>query len=315
MSDSAHTSPSDPDPQPDPHKPTNSTDQPPALERELTGNLPCVVCGYDLKGLSILATCSECGTAVRATILAVVDPHARELIPLHRPRRIAIGLLLWSGGALLASLIAWIPELTHLIDTANAPTPNVATPVTVALILSAIGAASLIRPHARVATRTTALAAGAVLAYIPLILIANQLLGPLQTANYDGLLGTWPPDRTRTIARLFLAAVLMAMTLAIRPSARILVARCLVLRTGRVDRQTLLALAASAGLVAIGDMIALIPEAAPGTVTRLLVTVIIATGSVLFTFGLVGTVIDSYRIAGAIRRPGPTLGQLLDHDP
>src|SRR5436190_23878239 len=71
-----------------------------ALGRQLRGDLPCVACGYNLKGLSIRSVCPECGTPVRATILSVVDPHAAELTPIRLPALVALGLLFCAAGAL-----------------------------------------------------------------------------------------------------------------------------------------------------------------------------------------------------------------------
>ena len=64
------------------------------LASELTGDLPCVRCGYNLRGLSIREHCPECDAPVRATILALVDPRASELKPLRRPRLTGWGLVL-----------------------------------------------------------------------------------------------------------------------------------------------------------------------------------------------------------------------------
>src|SRR5262245_48877512 len=78
-----------------------------AIARELTGDLPCVRCRYNLRGLSVRAPCPECGTPVRATLLAVVDPFAGELQPVSRPRLIVAGLIAWSLGGFGSALCVW----------------------------------------------------------------------------------------------------------------------------------------------------------------------------------------------------------------
>src|SRR3954470_14312241 len=112
-----------PDPQ---HTPGGAPKAPPPLDavraesdiaRELTGNLPCVTCRYNLRGLSIKSVCPECGTAVRAAILAAVDPYAPILQPLYAPRLAATGLMLWAGGALAAGLLTWSLRLADLFAT------------------------------------------------------------------------------------------------------------------------------------------------------------------------------------------------------
>ncbi|MBL8760751.1 MAG: hypothetical protein JNL50_05545, partial [Phycisphaerae bacterium] len=56
--------------------------RPELLARELTGDLRCAKCAYNLKGLSVRSVCPECGLAISATLLAKVDPHAAELRPI-----------------------------------------------------------------------------------------------------------------------------------------------------------------------------------------------------------------------------------------
>ncbi len=69
------------------------------LSRELAGDLPCIQCGYNLRGLTVKGMCPECGTSVRATLLAVVDPMAGEFRPISFPRLTAYGMLVWSHAA------------------------------------------------------------------------------------------------------------------------------------------------------------------------------------------------------------------------
>jgi len=78
------------------------------LDRELGGELPCSVCHYELRGLSIRGVCPECGTAVRATILFRVDPMADEFRPLTSPWFTAQSLVLWSIGGLVAAVGFWL---------------------------------------------------------------------------------------------------------------------------------------------------------------------------------------------------------------
>lgn len=82
----------------------------------LSGALPCLVCKYDLQGLSVRGVCPECGAAVRATILYAVDPHADAFQPLPNPRLNALGLLLWPGGALAAALLSWLPRIADFVE-------------------------------------------------------------------------------------------------------------------------------------------------------------------------------------------------------
>src|SRR6185295_10238912 len=84
----------------------------PRLALELTGDLPCVRCKYNLRGLTVKGMCPECGTSVRTTILAKIDPLAKELRPLHFPRLTSLGLIVWAWSALAAALCNWALRLS-----------------------------------------------------------------------------------------------------------------------------------------------------------------------------------------------------------
>lgn len=74
-----------------------ATDEP-VVAATLTERLTCAACGYDLRGLSVLDRCPECGLRIATSILAVVDPRAQEFEPIRKPKLVAFGLLTWSGG-------------------------------------------------------------------------------------------------------------------------------------------------------------------------------------------------------------------------
>ncbi|MEL6741370.1 MAG: hypothetical protein AAFP26_12000, partial [Planctomycetota bacterium] len=77
------------------------------LAGRLGGDLRCMRCAYDLAGLSITSSCPECGLAIKATLLSVVDPKAEVLAPLVRPLLVAWSLVLWSLGGVLLVLAGW----------------------------------------------------------------------------------------------------------------------------------------------------------------------------------------------------------------
>ena len=76
----------------------------------LTGDLPCIGCGYDIRGLSVLSQCPECGLAVRATVLHRVDPSAEALRPMPTPRLTSLGIVAWTGFGLLTAIMLWAPR-------------------------------------------------------------------------------------------------------------------------------------------------------------------------------------------------------------
>jgi hypothetical protein len=303
-------------------------DSPLNLAVSLVGRLPCVVCRYDLRGVSILGVCPECGTAVRATLLAVVDPLADELNPIDRPRTVARGLLTWVGALSLAGLLAaWgaIHQLVTLWESGqSADLPRWMPWIVAALVLVAGGGATfLTRPHARVPSSYTLAAWTGVTAHLPLAAIALMLgrLHPMTPGTVrpgSDVLGpfavAWDPAPDRSILRTLAGLIGLLIIVSMRPVARVLVARSLAIRTGRVDRQTMLATAAAILVFLAGDLIGLFARNTRGIVGEwglLAAITLMVFGGVLLGLGLLGSLVDAVRIARSVVRPGPSLRQVI----
>jgi hypothetical protein len=275
------------------------------LGRELGGDLPCVVCGYNLRGLSIRGVCPECGSGVRATILAVVDPHATILRPIYLPRFVAGGLVVWALSGLVIAIVLWWPHFAAAaaVSFHRVPAPDLSLLLVALVACWAAGAASLVRPHGGIPWWYTVAAVCALALHAPM---GWALLHLYRT--------DWPASAAGT-RRVFVAmACLAAIFVLLRPTARLLVARSLLLRSGRVDRQTLYGMAAAALLVAIGHGIirfSVVGWVGGQVVVRVLGVALLVIGAALLTLGLIGCVIDSVRIARAILRPRRTLKQVL----
>jgi hypothetical protein len=102
--------------------------------------------------------------------------------------------------------------------------------------------------------------------------------------------------------------------LLLRPNARLLVARSLALRTGRVDRQTILAIVAAAIIAGIGEVllgVAARRVGVPADTARLAGEILVPAGWALVTLGMVGSFIDAVRISRAILMPAPTLHDVI----
>lgn len=280
------------------------------IARNLLGDLPCVGCRYNLRGLSISGVCPECATPIRATILAVVDPHAAELKPLTHPRLVACGIVLWTGGAFLALCAAWAWTAGGLLPPGHWLLH--AKPLTLAgIAVSFLGSLVLIRPQASVARRDTILGGVGSLLYIPLS--ATFLVS---TAHDTAYLSGAKASTDWMLARAAFLLLVSAIAICFRPNARLLVARSLLLRSGRVDRQTLYATAGAAAAGALGTGILWSAHLVPQFLLplRLAGLGVIIVSAILLTIGVFGALVDSVRIARAVLRPSPSPQQLF-HTP
>lgn len=297
------------------------------LAVSLKGDLPCVQCGYELRGVSILGVCPECGTAVRATLLAVIDPLAQELQPIARPRLVAAGLLMWVGGFCLAGVLVCGSLIRQLLmawslGEAVGPPRWQAWALAPLVLIAGVGALLVARPHDHVSRRDTLMAVLAALLHLPLA-GAGVMLSNLHTQGWGAKSGSmaigplavvWEPSPDRTLLRLAAGAAGLGVIVFMRPVTRVLVARSLAIRTGRVDRQTLLATAAAIVMVMAGDSLGLLARTLGGTASEWLLlaaVTVLAFGSLLLFIGLFSSLVDSVRIARAIVRPGPSMHQVI----
>lgn len=295
--------------------------EPPAsgseLDLDLRGALPCLNCGYELQGLSVRGQCPECGLAIRATILHRVDPKAEAFRPMPTPRLTAEAVFLWPALGLVAAMGGWLARAgdaaEQWIGAGALPAGWVGLATVIAAGISGLAAIALVYPVAQTPRRAVLAAGLGALAYIPLVLSLwwiQMKIDPARPAPYFEAAAS-PP---RLMWRLGLDGSLLVILLGLRPNARALVARSLVLRTGRVDRQTIYATAAAVGIAAAGDLIRLVSTTltpAQGQLIEGAGTLLVLVGSILLTMALAGATVDGWRVRRAIRTPSPTLEQLF----
>lgn len=294
------------------HHPQPSTDEP-LVAATLTERLTCVACGYDLRGLSVLDRCPECGLRIATSILAVVDPRATEFEPIRRPRLTAIGLMVWSVGGLLAAACVWTLRAAELPALRNDPhllgqstEQGLAIVGSVFVLVSGIGAVALVRPTNRMPSRGVRWAMMGVALYVPLAIAFYYLHGVVDGAAASPYFERLPGSE-RVLARGVELALISGVVLLLRENARTLAARSAILRTGRVDRQTMYAVALAAGIGLIGDLVRLASGSATGALADVLSIAgvsIVVIASALLTLGLAGAALDCVRIARALFRSG-----------
>lgn len=252
---------------------------------------------------------------MRATVLHRVDPGAEALRPMPTPWLTSIGILLWTGCGFFAALTLWAPRISDFLDEVSAGQiafdAGWSTPLAFALVLaSGAGLIGMVRPVVGAPARMAYMGVGAFLLY-GLIALAVHNVAALSGTQAPYLASDPSPERIWW--RLAASASVTAMLLLIRPSARELVKRSLVLRTKRVDRQTIYATVGALSVTALGDALRLAgaqgfgPEHWLDWVGGLVVLV----GSVLVTMAIGGAALDGWRIAHSILVPSPSPAQAL----
>jgi hypothetical protein len=291
------------------------------VARRLKGDLPCIACGYNLKQLSVLDVCPECGTPVRATVLSVVDPYASVLQPVRFPWLVASGLVVWSAAALAAALITWVLRAVDVVAVLSESQIRLAPLALLGAICTAgsgMASAVLVRPHAKVPAWQSVLAACGVLTSLGAAWMYWRIQGVHDPVHVRPFLESVTAQPARAWLRIETNGLLIVSLLLLRPAARMLAARSLVLRMGRVDRQTMLAMATALAVATVGDFCrlgALVSAEPFVTALNTLGLVLIAIGSMLFTVGLFGVLTDCIRIARVIVRPPASLSDVVEDSP
>jgi len=257
---------------------------------------------------------------IATSILAIVDPRAREFEPIRNPKWVAFGLLTWSIAALLAAACVWtlraaeLPALgnnPHLLSEASVRT--LAGIGVVCVLASGVGAISLVRPTKRMSPMGSRLALLGVVLYVPLAATFWILHGQLDVSLASPYFARLP-DAERVLVRAVELLLIAGIMLSLRTNARTLAARSAILRTGRVDRQTMYAVAVTAGLGVLGDLIRLWATESNGAVGQVLSiagTTLVVIASALLTMGMAGAAIDCARIARALLRSGRRITSLV----
>lgn len=87
----------------------------------LKRSLLCSRCGYDLKALAADGDCPECSEPIRLTIIETVDPAARRLPPIERPRAVGNAIVGVATFLLLAIVCAVLVLISRTSATVYVP--------------------------------------------------------------------------------------------------------------------------------------------------------------------------------------------------
>lgn len=289
---------------------------PSGIAFELGGDLPCARCRYNLRGLSIRAVCPECAVPVRATLLAVVDPLADELRPVRARLATATGVALWPIGGIVCMIAMWGMELVPLVSqqAGYRAADSLRWASVLGVAISALGACALVLPHAGIRVRDSVQAGVGVLltGLVGWLLYRGLVMG--DAGSSMSFFDLTPAEPSRHVWRALVMMLSAIAIVALRPNARVLASRSLLMRSGQVDRQTLRVLAVVVVLGMLPDAAILSIREQPGEVADLVrigaksVTLLTA---VLFTMGLFGVLIDCLRLRGVILEPPLSLRSLL----
>lgn len=279
----------------------------PELAAVLSGELLCWSCKYDLTGLSVTSQCPECGTPVRATLLAIVDPEATSFVPLKSPALSAIGLVIWSGAALLAVLsvlLLRVSDLSFELLAMNESMRHFGVLVPVLTGLSGLGALAFIRPHNAVRAVVSIRSTAAVLLNAPLIWLLWDLHVRFDVMFGAPYFGDPINVRDRVVRRIGIGLLVLMIALLLRPGVREFAKRSVLLRTGQLSRQTVLALASAVLITLVGDFVHIASMRWPVMQSVIVDTIwmaLVVIGSAMILIGFIGMFIDSLRLFPVLR--------------
>jgi hypothetical protein len=248
----------------------------------------------------------------------VVDPLAAELAPIYSPRLLFTALCIWSCATLAGCVLVWTIRALEFTTAGGTQPQLIAWLGPAACVLICIAAVALVpmaRPHARLEPGTTIGVLVAVFAYVTLaglwwiifVSMDRQTLSLFASATAD--------DGKRTMLRLACGAATAVAVLGLSRCWKSLQSRSVLMRSGRLDRQSTPSLLAAIGIAAAGDIIWLLfkPEqetSIEGSLVRIISIALVGVGSMLLTVGIVAIAIDVIKLRPVILAPPLTFDDM-----
>jgi hypothetical protein len=294
-----------------PYEPSDRED---AIESaSIRRSLPCIGCGYQLRGLPVGGTCPECGVPVIRTVMAVIDPMASGLPSLRRPRVVANGLFgLVACIAAAGILLVPRPLAARLELVTGAPAgrwmhlaPTWLPYAAAACLLLALAFVAVIAPPPGEEEAGASVTRG-------IRRLRTGLLAWAGAAAGFGVLDVRPPFDPAGQGLFLLMAAGAAWTFyALRGTVRVIGERSRQYRTGRGGRQGFREMAAAAGGVALGQLATRAGEHFGFDLLTFVGLVLAWVSVVMLLVGLVYMVVNAAWIRHALMSPPPTLAELL----
>lgn len=274
-------------------------------------SLPCVGCGYQLRGLSLDAACPECGRLVSDTVGAVLDPAASGLPQLRNPRSVGLGLLAVVSTIALGAVLLVARPLAGRIEgyTGAVPgrwlqlAPGWVPFAAAASFGAALAAVWLLAPPP--GAREQLVAVGIRRLRSGLLVLAAGSLGL-------GILDPIPPldARERVVLGVMGGAAVWTLY-ALRRVTRVIGDRSRAYRTGRGARQGFRELVAAVIGVVVGDGAAAVGRAAELELVAMMGLLVAWVSIFMLLVGLAYLVVNAGWILRALVSPPPTLAAIL----
>jgi hypothetical protein len=261
--------------------PTDAAGSVGSLAIDLAGPLPCVGCKYDLRGLSITASCPECDTPVRATLVRVLAPDSQEAAALRAPAFVSWSLVAWAAcGALSAACVLALHALAWMGLLASPLWTLLGMLGVASCALNAACVLAMFRPfRAKDTTLSDVMLGVACLACVPACIALYVLVVERQGWTYTR--DWWLQIRS------LMGVCVVLMLLCVRPTLRMLASRAWVREQRPKDRQTTFSLALVVGLGVVALLgIAASPLASDAILASMLSHTIVLLVLLLLTLGL-----------------------------
>jgi len=280
------------------------------LERTLiAAELRCARCSYNLRGLSPLGVCPECGQDIWTTLVRTVDPAASRLPKLTNPRAVAWSIL-WimlcaSAAALLLAYAAVRDALNHTMSGLLAiSSEQLALGACAAAVLALPGVVVIAPPRRKERSRTI---------WLRIWLLAIGLLA-WALANYAWSMMVHQPHTpmAEMLVRLGMCGSWALALIGIDGILKVIGQRSRAYRTARGGRQSAQAMIAASAAVALGTLIqGLVRMRIAPTELGMYGKVLVWASSLMLLIGLAYMLINTLWIWRSLLAPPPSLDALL----